>query len=98
MRSRCSSKTTQLRESLAAIRSALTGDGRFVFETRNPLAREWERWTPDNAVEVVHHGHKVRMAHQVETPVNGDRVSFTVTFTSPGWDRPPDQSKYAEVP
>ena len=78
----------QLRESLAAIRSALTEDGRFVFETRNPLAREWERWTPDNAVEVVHDGREVRMAHQVETPVTGDRVSFTVTFTSPGWDRP----------
>ena len=46
----------QLRESLTAIRSALTGAGRFVFETRNPLAREWESWTPDNAVEVVHNG------------------------------------------
>ena len=78
----------QLRESLAAIRSALTGDGRFVFETRNPLAREWEQWTPDNAVEVVHNGRRVRMAHQVDTPVTGDRVSFTITFTSPGWGRP----------
>src|SRR5678815_2676296 len=28
--------------SLAAIRSALTDEGRFVFETRNPLVREWE--------------------------------------------------------
>ena len=35
----------QLRESLAAIRTALAGDGRFVFETRNPLARGWEKWT-----------------------------------------------------
>ena len=78
----------QLRESLAAIGSALTGDGRFVFETRNPLAREWERWTPDNAVEVVHDGHVVRMAHQAETPVTGDRVSFIITFTSPSWDWP----------
>ena len=73
----------QLRESLAAIRSALTGGGRFVFETRNPLAGDWERWTPDNAVEVVHDGRVVRMAHQVETPLTGDRVSFTITFTSP---------------
>lgn len=32
-----------LRVSLAAIRSALTDDGRFAFETRNPLVREWER-------------------------------------------------------
>ena len=78
----------QLRESLAAIRTALAGDGRFVFETRNPLAREWEQWTPDKAVEVVHDGRWVRMAHEVETPVDGDRVSFIVTFTSPSWDQP----------
>ena len=78
----------QLRASLAAIRSALTGEGRFVFETRNPLARESESWTPDHAVEVVHQIRAVRMAHQVETPTNGDHVSFTITFTSPSWDQP----------
>lgn len=78
----------QLRSSLAAVQSALTDDGRFVFETRNPLARAWEDWIPDNAVEFVHNGEVVRMAHQVETPVVGDIVSFTVTFTSPRWDRP----------
>ena len=78
-----------LRNSLSAIRSALTEDGRFAFETRNPLVRAWERWTPDNAVEVVTAaGAVVRMAHQVETPVDGDIVSFTITFTSPSWDRP----------
>lgn len=78
----------QLRSSLATIRSALTEDGLFVFETRNPLARAWESWTPDNAVEVVHNRNVVRMAHQVETPVVGDVVSFTVTFSSPRWERP----------
>lgn len=78
----------QLRTSLAAIRSALTGDGRFVFETRNPSARGWEAWVPDNAVEIMHDGSVVRMAHQVKTPVAGDVVSFTATYTSPSWDRP----------
>ena len=28
------------------------------------------------------------MAHQVETPVAGDLVSFTTTFSSPDWERP----------
>ena len=79
---------SRLRASLAAIRSALTEDGRFVFETRNPIARGWENWTPDNAVEVVHDGNVVRMAHEVETPVAGDLVSFTATFTNPSWDLP----------
>ncbi len=79
----------EVRASLAAIRSALTEDGRFVFETRNPLVREWQRWTPDRAVEVSDaSGAVVRMEQQVETPVEGDVVCFTLTFTSAGWDRP----------
>ena len=78
----------QLRSSLAAIRSALTEDGRFAFETRNPSARGWEAWTPDNAVEILHNGSAVRMAHQVETPVAEDVVSFTATYTSPSWGGP----------
>jgi SAM-dependent methyltransferase len=79
----------ELRASLAAIRSALTGDGRFVFETRNPSARAWERWTPEHAVDVTAPtGAVVRMAHEVETPVEGDLVRFTTTYTSREWDRP----------
>ena len=77
----------QLLASLAAIRSALTEDGRIVFETRNPPARGWEAWTPDNAVEIVHSGSVVRMAHQVESPVVGNVVSFTCTFSCPSWER-----------
>jgi hypothetical protein len=79
----------EIRTSLAAIWSALTDDGRFAFETRNPLAREWEGWIPDNAVEVVDSdGVTVRMVHDVETPVDGEIVSFSTTFTSRAWDRP----------
>ena len=79
----------QLRASLAVIRSVLTEEGRFAFETRNPLARAWEAWTPDNAVEVVCGGDAVvRMTHEVETPFDGSRVSFNTTFTTPGWDWP----------
>jgi len=79
----------ELRASLATVRSVLTEDGRFAFETRNPLARGWEGWTPDNAVEAVGAaGDVVRMAHEVETPVEGDIVSFTVTYTSPSWGEP----------
>ncbi len=79
----------ELRAALAAIRAALTGDGRLAFETRNPLARAWRDWTPDHAVEVTDAaGAVVRMAHQVETPTDGHIVSFTTTYTSPGWDQP----------
>jgi hypothetical protein len=77
----------ELRASLVRIRSALEQGGRFAFETRNPLARAWELWTPDNAVEATDtSGAVVRMEHDVDIPADGDRVSFTTTFTSPRWD------------
>ncbi len=78
----------EIRDALVAIRSALTDDGRFVFETRNPEVREWESWVPENAVTVEHGSSTVKMAHQVEQPVVGDVVSFTATFSSPSWDQP----------
>jgi SAM-dependent methyltransferase len=78
-----------LRASLATIRSALTEDGRFAFETRNPLVREWESWALEHPVEVARvAGAVVEMTREVETPVDGELVSFTMTFTSPSWDWP----------
>jgi SAM-dependent methyltransferase len=79
----------QLRTELAAIKAALKRNGAFAFETRNPLARGWERWIPANAVEAPGPaGQLWRQSHQVDMPVAGDLVSFTVTYTSPGWNRP----------
>jgi SAM-dependent methyltransferase len=78
----------QLRGSLVAIRTALTGDGRFAFETRNPLVREWEGWQLDGVEVLDAAGAMVRMSREVEAPVEGDVVSFTDRFTSPGWDQP----------
>jgi len=79
----------EIRAALGAIRSLLTEHGRFAFETRNPLVREWEQWTSENAVEVVSaEGAVVRMAHEVEMPVDGRVVSFSSTVTSSAWDGP----------
>ncbi|MFG2191896.1 class I SAM-dependent DNA methyltransferase [Streptomyces sp. NPDC048639] len=79
----------ELRAALAAIRSALTDDGRFAFETRNPQAREWESWTPDDVFEVPDGaGGVMRYWREVSTPVEGDVVSFSHTFTGPRWDMP----------
>ncbi|MCC9742998.1 trans-aconitate 2-methyltransferase [Streptomyces sp. MNU89] len=78
-----------VRTALAAMRSALTEGGRLVFETRNPSAREWERWTPEHVVEAADDtGAVVRLRSEAETPVEGGLVSFTQTFTSPAWDGP----------
>ena len=75
-----------LRVSLAAIRTALTERGRFVFETRNPLVRGWLSWTADNPVEIVHGGAVVSMTGEV-LKVDGDLVSFANTYTSQNWER-----------
>jgi SAM-dependent methyltransferase len=79
----------ELRTALAAIRAALTGNGRFAFETRNPAARAWEQWTPANVAEAADPAGRVwRMEHQVETPVAGELVSFTTAYSGPGWEQP----------
>ena len=87
----------QLRTSLAAIRTPLTDDGRFVFETRNPSARGWEAWTPDNAVEISHGSSVVRMAHQVETPVERDCCFVQRYLHQSKLERPFGQPEHVEV-
>jgi ubiquinone/menaquinone biosynthesis C-methylase UbiE len=79
----------EIRTSLAAIRSALRSDGRFVFETRNPLVREWDHWTLEGPIERSGPaGSTVLYSRRVMTPVVGDLVRFTQTYESPHWDGP----------
>jgi SAM-dependent methyltransferase len=84
----------ELRSALSAARSALAMDGRFVFETRNPLARAWQRWAPRHAVQVQDTtGAVVQMAHEVRAVSDGvlagdGTVAFATTYTSAAWDRP----------
>jgi SAM-dependent methyltransferase len=70
-----------LHASLAAVRRALRPGGRFAFETRNPAARAWDRWRPENAVVVAGpDGAPVRITTEVVAPFDGRTVSFTHTF------------------
>lgn len=86
-----------LRSSLAAIRSSLAPGGRFVFETRNPAARAWERWVPENEAETTGpRGEVLRSRYETETPLaetatpqlTDGLVTFTHTLTSPRWEHP----------
>ncbi|MEV7326466.1 methyltransferase domain-containing protein [Streptomyces sp. NPDC093970] len=79
----------ELRVALAAVRRALSPAGRFVFETRNPGARAWERWTPDRVYHITDaDGRAVRVWHEVEETPAGDRVTFTETYDGSPWPRP----------
>jgi SAM-dependent methyltransferase len=79
----------QLRQALAGVRSALTSDGRFVFETRNPAARAWQHWNPDEVTEVTDaDGATVRVWHEARPPGAGDLVRFATMFASPDWPEP----------
>jgi SAM-dependent methyltransferase len=64
-----------VRDSLAAIGAALRPGGRFVFETRHPQDRAWERWTrshPGDESEVVDaSGRRLRYWHDVDSIVGG---------------------------
>lgn len=71
-----------------AVRRALTDDGRFAFETRNPAARAWERWTPENGTDFVVDGVPYRWEADVELPVAGDVVRYRTAYTSPRWSEP----------
>ena len=75
-----------LRASLAAIRSFLPDSGRFAFETRNPIAREWERWRW-KGVEVAHNGDTVRM-DGTQPVFDGRLLHFSSVYSCPGWDAP----------
>jgi SAM-dependent methyltransferase len=67
-----------LHASLAAIRTALTDCGRFAFESRNPAARAWERWSTATLDAVDPSGRPVRVSYDVEG-VAGDVVTLTET-------------------
>jgi SAM-dependent methyltransferase len=67
--------------SARAVARALVPGGRFAFETRNPAARAWERWRPDNARTVIcSDGTEVRITTTLDRPFDGRTVAFTHRF------------------
>jgi O-methyltransferase involved in polyketide biosynthesis len=67
-----------IRAALANVRRHLAPGGRLAFETRNPAARAWERWTPPES-RTTAGGYDVW--HEV-TAVDGELVTFVATFRS----------------
>jgi SAM-dependent methyltransferase len=79
----------EIRVALAAAREALTDDGRFAFETRNPADRAWERWPERYSGELIDtDGSVVRCEYRVEQPLTGGVVHSVSTYSSPAWEQP----------
>lgn len=70
---------------LRGVRDALKPGGRFVFETRNPAAREWEQW-PKGGFEFPWEGEQVRVFYEVR-PIVGDVVDVVENIVADGWQR-----------
>ena len=82
-----------LRAALGAVRAALTPEGSFAFETRNPALRGWEQWDFEYslvAADPEGSGGKVRMNMQPEGPATpapggGLLVRAVTRVTGPAW-------------
>jgi SAM-dependent methyltransferase len=71
---------------LAAVHAALKPGGRFVFETRNPAIRIWERWSGAYRGSVQGPDGPVSMRTRLDAPMRDERVTFTHSFECPAWN------------
>lgn len=66
---------------LRRVRTALSSTGRFAFETREPAARAWDKWTPDRPVlGCTPDGAAFAMRTHVEAGFDGRTVTFRHDF------------------
>jgi SAM-dependent methyltransferase len=70
---------------LRGVRDALRPGGRFVFETRNPLVREWEDW-PLSGFSFSWNDDPVQVSYEVQ-PISGDVVDVVEHIAAPSWRR-----------
>lgn len=73
---------------LANVRRHLAPGGRLAFDSRNPLARDWETWIEAETVEDVEvPGTGSVRVHYDVVDVQGERVTFETHFRFPDGER-----------
>jgi SAM-dependent methyltransferase len=70
----------ELTATFAAIHQALRPGGRLAFESRNPAARAWTRWNPDDSRHTIAGGVEVWLQ---DTQARGDLVASTIHYRFP---------------
>jgi SAM-dependent methyltransferase len=73
-----------IRAALACFRRHLEPAGRLIFESRNPAARAWERWTPTETRTTVGapSGEDFDVRYELVGTRDRDLVDFIATFRS----------------
>ncbi len=67
---------------LSDIRDSLADGGLFAFESRNPLTRPWQQWTPERPALVYLNDHSlVKIVTTVTSEFDGRTISFRHDFS-----------------
>ncbi len=61
---------------MACVARHMAPGGRFVFDSRNPLCREWEEWTPDQSLETLEHPDLGPVERWNDVAVEAGRVTY----------------------
>ncbi|WP_214469752.1 class I SAM-dependent methyltransferase [Mesorhizobium sp. dw_380] len=71
---------------LRTIADHLAPDGRFIFDTRNPAAKEWLEWTPQRSERIVMHPSlgAVKSWNDVERDAETAIVTYSTFYEIPG--------------
>lgn len=73
---------SDLQSFMTSVRKCLLPGGVFAFETRNPAARPWKRWTPENTASVaLSEGTSVLITTELDSDFDGQTIAFTHTFS-----------------
>ena len=69
---------------LRALAQCLAPGGRIALETRNPAAREWQFWSPEETRQRISAPDGITEIHYDIQSVSGDRVTYETCFRFPG--------------